>query len=200
VALVAPLQEIDPQVAMQYLQRGMQPPEPTDVYTSIAQYLQQEHYQVERVSLTSDSRIPRTPTRCWCSTVGLRRAAAFEINRAIQRHQRADRRAAAHLRLPTGRAAASRSAAPATNGIESVLGAFGVTVDTRRLLDSSPRQPCPTQNIGGMRLDQRAGAPAGGVKVCESQMNRTRPEQPHLQACSTVGLRPGWIPPIRPPA
>ncbi|MBK6898431.1 MAG: GldG family protein [bacterium] len=181
VALVAPLQEIDPQVAMQYLQRGMQPPEPVDVYTSIAQYLQQEHYQVERVSLTADSRIPADADALLVlNPSGFDERQAFEINRAISNGVNALIAVQLHTYgyQPAMRGGFTISGASQTSGLESVLGAFGVAVDTRHLLDAShetlavPR----TQNIGGMRFqtNEPVRLPVQ-VKVTEAQMNQDSP-------------------------
>ncbi|MBA4377898.1 MAG: hypothetical protein C0395_04485 [Gemmatimonas sp.] len=181
VALVAPLQEVDPQLAMQYLQRGMQPPEPTDVFTSIAQYLQQEHYQVERVSLTADSRIPADADALLVlNPSGFDERQAFEINRAISNGVNALIAVQLHTYgyQPGMRGGFTISGASQTSGLESVLGAFGVTVDTRHLLDAShetlavPR----TQNIGGMRFQtsEPVRLPVQ-VKVTETQMNQDSP-------------------------
>ncbi len=181
VALIAPLQEIDPQTAMQYLQRGMQPPEPVDVYTSIAQYLQQEHYQVERVSLTPDSRIPADADALLVlNPSGFDERQAFEINRAISNGTNTLIAVQLHTYgyQPGMRGGFTISGASQTSGLESVLGAFGVTVDTRHLLDAShetlavPR----TQNVGGMRFqtNEPVRLPVQ-VKVTETQMNQDSP-------------------------
>ncbi|MDO9694795.1 MAG: GldG family protein [Candidatus Latescibacteria bacterium] len=181
VALVAPLQEIDPQVAMQYLQRGMQPPEPVDVFTSIAQYLQQEHYQVERVSLTADSRIPADADALLVlNPSGFDERQAFEINRAISNGTNTLIAVQLHTYgyEPGPRGGFTISGAAQASGLESVLDAFGVTVDARHLLDAShetlavPR----TQNVGGMRFqtNEPVRLPVQ-VKVTETQMNQDSP-------------------------
>ncbi len=181
VTLVAPLQQVDQQTAMMYLQQGMQPPEPVDMYAGVAQLLQQEYYEVRRIDLTRDSRIPEdTDVLLVLNPHDFNERQAFEINRAVsngvntviavQNHQ--------YDYQPGQRGGFTISAASQSSGLESMLAGFGVTVDTRHLCDSShqvlsvPR----TQNVGGLRFqtNEPVRLPVQ-VWVTEPQMNQDAP-------------------------
>ncbi|HPF35331.1 MAG TPA: GldG family protein [Candidatus Krumholzibacteria bacterium] len=157
VALVAPKQEVDQQTAMMYLQQGMQPPEPVDVYTGVAQILQQEHYTVRRVKLTANFRIPEdADALVVLNPHGLDARQAFEINRALSNGLNTLLAVQLHAYdyQPGPRGDFIVSGASQTTGLEDMLAGLGVTVDTRHLCDESnqmlsvPR----TQNVGGLRF------------------------------------------------
>ncbi len=157
VALVAPKQEVDPQLAMMYLQQGMQPPEPQDVYTQVSELLRQEHYDVQRVDLTADSRIPDdadvllvlNPTR-------FNERQAFEINRALSNGLGTIIAVQQHTYdyQPGMRGGFTISGIANETGLDSLLAAFGVPVSKDHLFDTSvqvlsvPR----TQTIAGLRF------------------------------------------------
>lgn len=181
VALVAPKQEVDPQVAMMYLQQGMQPPEPVDVYGGAAQILEQEHYEVRRVDLTADSRIPEdADALVVLNPHGFNERQAFEINRALSNGLNTLIAVQLHAYdyQPGPRGGFTISGASQTTGLETMLAGLGVTVDTRHLCDESnqmlsvPR----TQNVGGLRFqtNEPVRAPIQ-VWVTESQMNQDAP-------------------------
>ncbi len=68
VAIYGPKKAVDQQLAMMYLQQGMQPPEPQDQFAMVSQLLGQEHYDVVPIDLTEQSPpSPTTPTCWWCS-------------------------------------------------------------------------------------------------------------------------------------
>lgn len=58
VAIFAPRPELDPQMAMLYQMRGMQPPEPPDPFPYLQPFLERENFEVERVALTKDNPLP----------------------------------------------------------------------------------------------------------------------------------------------
>lgn len=177
VALVAPMQEVDQQTAMMYLQQGMQPPEPQDTYTSVTQFLEQERYQVERVGLTPESPIPTdADVLLVLNPVDFNPRQAFEINRAISNGMNAVIAVQSHEYgyQPGQRDAYTITGRGHGSGLESMLSAFGVTVSTDHLFDSSsqvlsvPRE----QNIGGMRFqtNEPVRLPVQ-ILVTDTQMN-----------------------------
>jgi len=177
VALVAPLQEVDQQVAMMYLQQGMQPPEPQDIYTTAKQLLEQEHYVVERIDLTADSRIPEdADVLVVLNPKGFNERQAFEINRALSNGMNAIIAVQTHeySYQPGMRDAYSISGMAQASGLENMLAGFGATVATDHLMDTSsqvlsvPR----TQNIGGMRFqtNEPVRLPIQ-IQVTDTQLN-----------------------------
>jgi len=157
VAVVAPLLEVDQQVAMMYMQQGMQPPEPQDIYASVRQMLQQEHYEVVQIDLTPGSRIPDdADVLLVLNPMDFNERQAYEINRAISNGMNTIIAVQSHdyNYQPGLRDAYSISGIAKTSGLESMLSSFGIAVSTHHLMDSScqilsvPR----TQNIGGMRF------------------------------------------------
>lgn len=181
VALVAPKQEVDPQVAMMYLQQGMQPPEPVDVYGGVAQILEQEHYEVRRVDLSAESRIPGdADALVVLNPNGFSARQAFEINRALSNGLNTLIAVQLHAYdyQPGPRGGFTISGASQTTGLEAMLAGLGVTVDTRHLCDESnqmlsvPR----TQNVGGLRFqtNEPVRAPIQ-IWVTEPQMSQEAP-------------------------
>lgn len=177
VALVAPMQEVDPQVAMMYLQQGMQPPEPQDIHTMIVQLLQQERYEVKPVDLTRESRIPEdADVLLVLSPRELDARQAFEVNRALSNGVNTVIAVQNHIYdyQPGMRGGFTITGHSQTSGLESTLAAFGLSVDQSHLCDESnqvlsvPR----TQNVGGMRFqtNEPVRLPIQ-VHVTESQMN-----------------------------
>ena len=177
VALVAPLQQVDQQVAMMYLQQGMQPPEPQDTYTQVVQLLEQERYLVERIDLTADSRIPEdADVLLVLNPDRFNERQAFEINRALSNGMNTIIAAQTHEYgyQPGQRDAYSITGSPRVTGLEAMLAGLGVTISTDHLMDSScqvlsvPR----TQNIGGMRFqtNEPVRLPIQ-VQVTDTQMN-----------------------------
>ncbi|MFO7653719.1 MAG: GldG family protein [Candidatus Krumholzibacteriia bacterium] len=160
VAVFAPLTEVDPQVAMMYLQQGMQPPQPTDEYARIAELLEQQHYEATRIELTEDSPIPAdadlllvlNPRR-----LGERQA--FEINRALSNGIPTLMAVQAHTYnySPAPRGGWSISAVENTTGLEDLLAGLGVSVVQDHFMDQSmqvlelPREV----NLGGLRMQTR---------------------------------------------
>jgi len=177
VALVAPLQQVDQQTAMMYLQQGMQPPEPVDTYASITQLLEQEHYTVERIDLTAESQIPTdADVLLVLNPTGFNERQAFEINRAISNGLNTVIAVQSHVYgyQPGAREAYTITGQGQASGLETMLAEFGLTVSTDHLMDASsqvlsvPR----TQNIGGMRFqtNEPVRLPIQ-IQVTDTQMN-----------------------------
>lgn len=157
VALFAPREQIDPQLAMMYIQQGMQPPEPPDRYSALPQLLGEEHYDVRRIELTRESPIPAdadvllvlNPNR-------LNERQAWEINRALSNGMNVVMAVQNHnyTYQPGSRGGFDISAAAQPSGLEKVLDAAGLKVSEDHFMDenlvvlSVPR----TQNIGGLRF------------------------------------------------
>ncbi len=178
VALIAPLQQVDQQTAMMYLQQGMQPPEPVDTYASITQLLEQEHYTVERIDLTAESRIPEdADVMLVLNPTGFNERQAFEINRAVSNGMNTVIAVQSHVYgyQPGAREAYTITGQGQPSGLETMLAEFGLTVSTDHLMDDSsqvlsvPR----TQNIGGMRFqtNEPVRLPIQ-VQVTDTQMSR----------------------------
>ncbi len=157
VAVFAPREQIDPQVAMMYMQQGMQPPEPPDRFSALPQLLGQEHYDVRRIELTRESPIPPdADILLVLNPNALNERQAWEINRAlsnglnvllaVQNHN--------YNYQPGARGGFDISAMSQQSGLERVLDAAGLKVANEHYMDenlvvlSVPR----TQNIGGLRF------------------------------------------------
>ena len=177
VALIAPLQQVDQQTAMMYLQQGMQPPEPVDTYAGVSQLLQQEHYDVRRIDLTSESRIPEdADVLLVLNPTGFNERQAFEINRAVSNGMNTVIAVQSHVYgyQPGAREAYTITGQGQPSGLETMLAEFGLTVSTDHLMDDSsqvlsvPR----TQNIGGMRFQtsEPVRLPIQ-IQVTDTQMN-----------------------------
>ncbi len=177
VALVAPLQTVDQQTAMMYLQQGMQPPEPQDIYAQLTQFLQQERYLVERVDVSPESPIPAdADLLVVVNPVGFSERQAFEINRAISNGMNAVIAVQTHDYgyQPGMRDAYTISGRAHSSGLEGLLAEFGATVSGDHLFDASsevlsvPRE----QNIGGLRFqtNEPLRLPIH-VLVTDTQMN-----------------------------
>ncbi len=177
VAVFAPKKEVDPQLAMMYLQQGMQPPQPEDQYKSIGQLLDQEHYESVKVDLTKDSPIPAdADLLIVMAPVNLNERQAFAINRALSNGMPVLMAVQAHeynySPAPTG--GWQISGRENKSGLEKVLGAFGLSVGTDHFLDANlqvldlPREV----NLGGLRMQTREPVKTPiQIKVTEDQMN-----------------------------
>jgi ABC-type uncharacterized transport system involved in gliding motility auxiliary subunit len=181
VALVAPVQQVDPQVAMMYLQQGMQPPEPVDVFGTVPQLLSQEHYEVKRIDLTRESRIPDdTDVLVVLNPSGFNPRQAYEINRALTNGTNTVIAVQDHIYdyQPGARGGFTITGHEQVSGIGDMLTSLGAAVDHRHLFDASnqvlnvPR----TQTVGGLRFqtNEPVRLPMQ-VWVTESQMNADAP-------------------------
>jgi len=181
VAIYAPAKEVDQQLAMMYLQQGMQPPAPEDVYSNLRQLLEQEHFQVVPVDLTKESRIPDDAAVLMImNPVDLNDRQVYEINRALSNGLPTILAMQAHEYeySPARRGGFTMNAHGTSSGLEEMLGKFGVSLVQDHFMDSSlqvlsiPR----TQNMGGLRFQtsEPVRAPIQ-ILVTESQMNAESP-------------------------
>ncbi|MHB8078840.1 MAG: GldG family protein [Candidatus Krumholzibacteriia bacterium] len=177
VALFAPSQQVDQQTMMMYLQAGMQPPEPRDVYQGVKQLLGEEHYEVQDVQLGPDSRIQDDASVLLVlNPTNLDARQAFEINRALSNGMNVILALQAHDYdyTPGARGGFTISANARRSGLDDMLKAFGLGIVPDHFFDSSlqvlsvPR----TQNVGGLRFqtNEPVRAPMQ-ILVTQPQMN-----------------------------
>ena len=181
VAVFAPRQEMDPQVAMMYLQQGRQPPEPPDNYSLIMQLLQQEHYSPVRVELTPASPIPAdADVLLVLNPTNLNERQAFEINRALSNGVPVFMAVQAHEYdySPGPRGGWSISGRDLTSGLDDVLGGFGLGVSEAHFFDNNLRVlELPREvNLGGLRMQTREPVQAPiQIRVTEDQFKQDLP-------------------------
>jgi len=181
VAVFGPKKEMDQQMAMMYLQQGMQPPPPQEQFASISKLLEQGHYEAVSIDLTEDSPIP-DDADCLIimalSTLNPRQV--YEINRAMRGGLPVIMAVQAHEYgySPGQRSGWTISGQKLDTGLEDMLTSFGVTLSQDHFLDSSmetidlPREV----NIGGLRMQTREPVKVPvQITVTESQMNQDSP-------------------------
>lgn len=188
VAVFAPRQELDPQVAMMYLQQGRQPPEPPDNYSLIMQLLQQEHYAPMRVELTASSPIPSdADVLLVLNPTNLSERQAFEINRALSNGLPTFMAVQAHEYnyQPGDRGGWTIMGRALESGLTKVLGGFGLGVVDAHFLDANmetlelPREI----NLGGMRVQTREPVQTPiQVRVTEDQFAKDAPVTNRISA------------------
>ncbi len=177
VAVFAPRQQVDQQTMMMYLQAGMQPPEPRDVYQGVKQLLGEEHYEVQDVQFGQDSRLQDDASVLLVlNPADLDARQAFEINRALSNGMNVVLALQAHDYdyTPGARGGFTISANARRSGLDEMLKAFGLGVSPDHFFDSSlqvlsvPR----TQNVGGLRFqtNEPVRAPMQ-ILVPQPQMN-----------------------------
>jgi ABC-type uncharacterized transport system involved in gliding motility auxiliary subunit len=177
VAVFAPRQQLDQQTMMMYLQAGMQPPEPRDIYQGVKQLLGEEHYDVQDVQLGQDSRIQDdAAVLLVLNPDELNPRQAFEINRALSNGMNVILALQAHDYdySPGARGGFTISANARRSGLDEMLKAFGLGVVPDHFFDNSlqvlsvPR----TQTVGGMRFqtNEPVRAPMQ-ILVPQPQMN-----------------------------
>ncbi len=181
IAVFAPRQELDPQVAMMYMQQGRQPPEPQDNYTLIMQLLQQEHYAPVRVELTAASPLPAdTDVLLVLNPTDLDERQAFEINRALSNGVPVFMAVQAHeySYAPGPRGGWSIGGRDLAGGLDRVLASFGLGVSEAHFFDANmetlelPREV----NLGGLRMQTREPVQAPmQIRVTEDQFKQDLP-------------------------
>ena len=177
VAVFAPRQQVDQQTMMMYMQAGMQPPEPRDVYQGVKQLLGEEHYEVQDVQLGKDARIQDDASVLLVlNPTDLSPRQAFEINRALSNGINVILALQAHEYgySPGARGGFTISANARRSGLDEMLAAFGLGVVQDHFFDSSlqvlsvPR----TETVKGMRFqtNEPVSAPMQ-ILVPQPQMN-----------------------------
>ena len=145
------------------------------------QLLEQEHYDVRRIDLTRDSRIPDdADVLVVLNPTGFNDRQVFEINRALSNGVNTVIAVQDHIYdyQPGARGGFTITGHDQTSGLDGLFSALGAAVDGRHLFDASnqvlnvPR----TQNVGGLRFQtsEPVRLPIQ-VWVTESQMNPDAP-------------------------
>jgi ABC-type uncharacterized transport system involved in gliding motility auxiliary subunit len=181
VAVFGPKKEIDRQLAMMYLQQGMQPPEPQEQYSRLGAVLQQEHYEVVPVELTPMSTVPPdADLLVVMAGTPLNERQAYEINRALTSGVPVVMGVQAHEYgyAPAPGGGWSINGQDVVTGLEPMMAGFGLTVSEDHFMDSAmevielPREV----NLGGLRMQTREPVRVPfQIRVTESQMNADSP-------------------------
>jgi len=186
VAILASKRAVDPQMASMYLQQGMQPPEPQDQFTQVAQLLQQEHYEVAPITLTEGDGIPEdADVLLVLGPRDLNERQAWEINRALSNGLPVVMAVQAHEYnyQPGQRGRWNVSGNATTSGLEDMLGGLGLTVVTDHFLDlNSTMLELPREvNLGGMRMQVREPVDLPvQIRITQDQVNQDQPVTNHI--------------------
>lgn len=181
VAVFGPKKEIDQQMAMMYLQQGMQPPEPQDQFSRLREVLQQERYDMVQVDLTPTSPLPPDiDLLVVMATTPLNERQVYEINRALTGGVPVIMGVQAHEYgyAPAPGGGWSVNGQDIVTGVEPMLAGFGLSVSEDHFMDSAmevielPREI----NLGGLRMQTREPVRVPfQIRVSESQMNPASP-------------------------
>ncbi|MFH2052816.1 MAG: GldG family protein [bacterium] len=181
VAVVAPRKAVDQQLAMMYLQQGMQPPEPQDQYTQLGELLRQGHYEAVPVQLTEDDPLPEdVDCLIVMAVTELNERQVYEIGRALQRGVPVVMGVQAHeYNYSPGRSGGwSLSGIETTTGLEPMLAELGIDLGEDHFFDSNmetidlPREV----NLGGLRMQTREPVKVPmQIRVTEDQMLQDSP-------------------------
>lgn len=179
VAVFGPKKEIDQQMAMMYLQQGMQPPEPQPQFARINDLLQQGHYTPVNVDLTPESLVPEDAAALIVMVnTPLNERQVYEINRTLQRGVPVIMGMQAH-EYGYSPAQDGRdwdiTAQPVDTGLEPMLAQLGVTVSEDHFMDLNmevidlPREVI----LGGLRMQTSDAVKLPiQIKVPEAQMSQ----------------------------
>jgi ABC-type uncharacterized transport system involved in gliding motility auxiliary subunit len=181
VAVYGPKKQVDQQLAMMYLQQGMQPPEPTDQYAQLAELLKQGHYEAVPIELTEASPVPDDIDALIVMAIApLNERQIYEINRTLRRGVPVVMGVQAHEYgyAPAQNGGWTISGQNVTTGLEPMLAEFGLAVSQDHFMDSSmetidlPREV----NLGGLRMQTREPVRLPiQIRVTESQMDQDSP-------------------------
>jgi ABC-type uncharacterized transport system involved in gliding motility auxiliary subunit len=181
VGVFGPKKEVDRQLAMMYLQQGMQPPEPQDQFSRLREVLQQERYDMVQVDLTPMSPLPPDlDLLVVMAATPLNERQVYEINRALTGGVPVIMGVQAHEYgySPAPGGGWSINGQDLTTGVEPMLAGFGLTVSEDHFMDSAmevielPREI----NLGGLRMQTREPVRVPvQIRVSESQMNPASP-------------------------
>lgn len=179
VAVFGPKKEVDQQVAMMYLQQGMQPPEPQPQFSRINDLLQQAHYEPVSVDLTPESLVPEDAAALIVmANTSLNQRQVWEINRTLRRGVPVIMAVQAHeygYSPANGGRGWDITAQPVDTGLEGLLAQFGVTLVEDHFMDMNmevidlPREV----NLGGLRMQTTEPVKLPmQIKVPEAQMSQ----------------------------
>ncbi len=177
VALVAPKNEIPPQMAMFYRQMGRPVPPPNDPFEYLQGFLQRENYEVRRVKITRDSPLPDDyDVLAIVEPKELTARQKWEINRALVNGKLvflAVQNAVFDYKAVRGGLEVKRKSL--NPGINEVLLPNGVSVDSAFLMDPSASTiQVPVQTILGTMMQTFPPLPMHS-SVKPDNMNRKHP-------------------------
>jgi len=181
IAIFGPKKPVDQQLAMMYLQQGMQPPEPTDQYSQLAQLMTQGHYEAVPVDLTEASTVPEdADALIVMATSPLNERQVYEINRTLRRGVPVIMAVQAHEYgySPAPQGGWSISGQSIETGLEPMLSGFGLTVGEDHFMDeASETIDLPREvNLGGLRMQTREPVRLPiQIRVTEAQMDQDSP-------------------------
>jgi ABC-2 type transport system permease protein len=178
VALFGPKKAMDQQMAMMYLQQGMQPPPPQDQFSQIPRVLEQGHYETVPVDITEDSPIPEdADLLIIMAMTQLNERQLYEIGRTLQRGVPVIMAVQAHEYgyNAAGNRGWEISGQEITTGLDELLAKYGLGVSKDHFFDLAhetidiPREV----NLGGLRMQTREPVKLPiQIKVTETQMNQ----------------------------
>lgn len=179
VAVFGPKKAVDQQMAMMYLQQGMQPPEPQPQFDRISDLLKQGHYQAVNVDLTPDSLVPDDASALIVmANTPLNQRQVYEINRTLERGVPVILGMQAHeygYSPAQGGRGWDITAQPVDTGLEGMLAQIGLTVSEDHFMDLNmevidlPREV----NMGGLRMKTTEPVKLPmQIQVPESQMSQ----------------------------
>ena len=181
VAIFGPKKPVDQQLAMMYLQQGMQPPEPTEQFSQLSQLMTQGHYEAVPIELTEASPVPEDIDALIVMATGpLNERQVFEINRALRRGVPVVMGVQAHEYgySPAPNGGWSISGQGVETGLEPMLAEFGLTISEDHFMDTAmetidlPREV----NLGGLRMQTREPVRLPiQIRVTEVQMDQDSP-------------------------
>jgi len=181
IAVFGPKKPVDQQLAMMYLQQGMQPPEPTEQYAQISQLMSQGHYEAVSIELTEASPVPEDIDALIVMAVSpLNQRQIYEINRTLRRGVPVIMGLQAHQYgyTPAPRGGWSIAGQAVETGLEPMLAEFGLTVSEDHFMDTAsevinlPREV----NLGGLRMQTQEPVRLPiQIRVTEAQMNQDSP-------------------------
>ena len=181
VAYYGPKKQIDQQMAMMYLQQGMQPPEPQEQFARIGELLGQGHYEAVPIQLPEESPVPEDIDCLIVMAIGeLNERQTWEINRTLQRGVPVIMAVQAHeYGYSPGQMGRWTIAGQATpTKADELLAGIGLNLSQDHFMDMSmetidlPRE----RNLGGLRVQTREPVQLPiQIKVTEAQMFQDSP-------------------------
>jgi ABC-2 type transport system permease protein len=181
IAVFGPKKPVDQQLAMMYLQQGMQPPEPTEMYAQLTQLMSQGHYEAVPVELTEASGVPEDADALIVMAISpLNERQVYEINRTLRRGVPVIMGMQAHEYgyTPAQRGGWTITGQGLDTGLEPMLAEFGLTVSEDHFMDTAnevinlPREV----NLGGLRMQTQEPVRLPiQIRVTEAQMNQDSP-------------------------
>jgi ABC-type uncharacterized transport system involved in gliding motility auxiliary subunit len=181
VAIYGPKKQVDQQLAMMYLQQGMQPPAPTEQYAQLSELMKQGHYEAVPIELTEASPVPDDVDALIVMAIApLNERQVYEINRTLHRGVPVVMGVQAHEYgySPAQSGGWTITGQAVETGLEPMLAEFGLAISEDHFMDTAmetidlPREV----NLGGLRMQTREPVRLPiQIKVTEAQMDQDSP-------------------------